>query len=316
MITWRRGPDSPAKVGGGLAWRRVKGGGNHCAAYFCCRDLGRGKCEGDLDAGVRIAICLYILDRAIQVYSKRTRAYVGIQLYCSGTMSVSDDAVSVAGSVAPSSAGMGSLVGGFKRQSERNMDKINTSAGNNIELQILLISTIESYNEAKAHMLASGQSVAELALSTGPKRRCVRQPEGELVVPVIEPGLKFRRGQMTIASWVGKLVRECCHFVDSGVFTNTFVEAVSVKVLLECLEFGCDVKVVGEQLDKVGSEYKLQQFERMNDVYECKGKPWRDLVWQGNCVDWADTRNALFKKTIAEDGTIEILCKAFLKWFK
>ena len=293
-----------------------QGGRKPLRRIFFCRDLGRGKCEGDLDAGVRIAICLYILDRAIQVYSKRTRAYVGIQLYCSGTMSVSDDAVSVAGSVVPSSPGMGSLVGGFKRQSERNMEKINTSAGNNIELQILLISTIESYNEAKEHSLTSGHSVAELALSTGPKRRCVRQPEGELHVPVIDPELKFRRGQLTIASWVAKLVRECCHFIDPSVFTNTFVEAVTVKVLLECLELGCDVKVVGEQIDKVGSEYKLQQFQRMYEVYECKGKPWRDLVWSATMIDWADVRNAAFVKTIKEDGRIEILCKAFLKWFK
>ena len=269
-----------------------------------------------MDAGVRMAICFYILDRAIQVSSNRTCVYLAIQLYCSGTMASSDDAVSNAGSNAQTSAGMGSLVGGFKRQSERNMDKINSSAGNNIELQILLISTIESYNEAKENSLTSGQSVAELALSTGPKRRCTRAPEGELHVPPIDPLMKFRRGQVTIASWVAKLLRECCHFIDPSVFTNSFVEAVTARVLFECLEFGCDVKVFGDQLDKVGSDYKLQQFERMKEVYELKDHPWRTLVWQGNCIDWGDERNALFKMAVTDDGIVQILCKASLKWFK
>ena len=77
------------------------------------------------------------------------------------------------------------------------MKSIVTAAANNVELQALLLATIESYQEQRACALSAGTSVAEqvvAAIVARGKKRAAPPPSAEIVLLEIDPQLKMRRG--------------------------------------------------------------------------------------------------------------------------
>ena len=90
------------------------------------------------------------------------------------------------------------------------MQKINDEASANLELQVLLLETIESYKKEQER--ASSQNLTiQQAISQEKemkKRKVTVAPAETTTVLVIEPNLTLRRGQLLYANWVKKLPME------------------------------------------------------------------------------------------------------------
>ena len=192
-----------------------------------------------------------------------------------------------------------SISAGFKRATERNMGEIVSACEHNVELQVLVLGTIDEYEQQKDKCTELGTTVAEQAR----KER-----------PVIDPTFKFRRDYLVYATWAKARLAEALMFIDITVFTADFVKNLSREMMLELVEYGCDIICHGENLDKCQSEFKLETFQNLADLYELYGCRWRNLIWTGNVVNWQLHGDGHYTKHLVE-GMPVIACKvlSFLK---
>ena len=98
------------------------------------------------------------------------------------------------------------------------MNKINEKATPNLELQVLLLETIESYEAEKHRASSQNLTLQEAILQEKEERK--RKREGtvgsaEIQELVIDPTVNLRRGQTLFGTWVKKLyveVSQCLLF--------------------------------------------------------------------------------------------------------
>ena len=116
------------------------------------------------------------------------------------------------------------------------------------------------------------------------------------------------------ATWAKARLAEALMFIDITVFTADFVKNLSREMMLELVEYGCDIICHGENLDSSQSEFKLETFQNLADLYELYGCRWRNLIWTGNVVNWQLHGNGHYTKHLVE-GMPVIACKvlSFLK---
>ena len=206
-----------------------------------------------------------------------------------------------------------SISAGFKRANERNMGKIVSACKHNVELQVLVLGTIDEYEQQKDKCTVLGTTVAEQARKSIPRKQKSSEND-EQERPVIDPTLKFRRDHLLYATWAKARLAEALMFIDITVFTADFVKNLSREMMLELVEYGCDIICHGENLDKCQSEFKLETFQNLADLYELYGCRWRNLIWTGNVVNWQLHGNGHYTKHLVE-GMPVIACKvlSFLK---
>ena len=110
-----------------------------------------------------------------------------------------------------------SVTQGFARAGSMMMQKINDKAAPNLELQVLLLETIESYEAEKRRALSRDLTLQEAIVAEKEERKRKREvcPVSELVELVIDPKVNLRRGQIVFGGWVKKLfveVSQCLLF--------------------------------------------------------------------------------------------------------
>ena len=180
------------------------------------------------------------------------------------------------------------------------MDRITKEAKDNLELQVLILSTIDTYNHEKRLATEAGVSVTEnMAL----KKK--KTSEDSLTIGENE---KIRRGQVHYTNWVKKLFHQALNYMDPAVFPNDFVKHIDLETCKQIFEGGTHLRLYGEQVDRVADDGKLATFNALRTLYEDNGSLWKTYVWAGYSVSF-DGPNGCFSKRVAYDGRIMITCK-------
>lgn len=197
------------------------------------------------------------------------------------------------------------LVGSFKVVKQNNMDKIVKAAKDNIELQQLLLSQIDTYNLEKYKAQASGLTVSEsVVIESRAKKSKTGAAAGD--VPEISPTENIRRGQFYYTFWVKKLFHQALLFIDPTVFTNEFLKDVEIGTCKMLVEFGTGLRLHGDQLDKIATCNKLQTFTSMKALYVQNGRQWRDLVWSGYRVDFSGSNGFYSSENVGDKVMVTV----------
>ena len=106
-------------------------------------------------------------------------------------------------------AGMAlSVTQGFSRAGTAMMQKITDKATPNLELQVLLLETIESYKSEQERASSQNLTIQQAISQEKERKKRMVAPAETTMVLVIDPNLLLRRGQLQYANWVKKLLME------------------------------------------------------------------------------------------------------------
>ena len=194
------------------------------------------------------------------------------------------------------------LVGQFKVANDNNMAVIKREAEGQLELQTLLLGHISTYKmELRQAQEMGCKTVAEACAQGGPKKRKVP------AAIEISPDEVIRRGQFYYVNWNAKMLNAAMNFMDEVAMPMTHLKQLSLEVKKEAFERATNLRLTGDQVDKIAKVNKLDCFSDLRTCYVENGRVWRSLVWSGFSIDWADPKNGVFRRAIV-DGKIMIHC--------
>jgi len=187
-----------------------------------------------------------------------------------------------------------SLASQFQRRNNSNLATIKDKLNNNLELQLMVLSTISDYETASRVSKAGtvGGSLAELLGKKKKKKETGKEEEEDAMIQ-INPDEILHRNRACYAGWGPKLMKECLCYTSAGKLSAKVLARTAKDKLLQIFEFSLDIKVTGDSLDKAkitgGDLNKLKVFNKLKEIYEEKGKRCDNLTTHitNNTLDWA-----------------------------
>ena len=179
----------------------------------------------------------------------------------------------------------------FEATRVNNMALISQKSSRNMELQLLLLSVIQTYEaeqkQAKAAGLTVSQHAQHIAEQAKKKRKVV---EGDLMEE-ISPTEMLRPGQLTYTRWTKALFQRALVYIDIDAMPPEFVKHLSIEVCKELFEFGLGLRMHGDNPDKATNTNLLKLFGMLKNFYEMHGSLWATRIqgnqWDGGNPLWA-----------------------------
>ena len=178
------------------------------------------------------------------------------------------------------------LTRAFVRRSEANVRQIQEDLAGNLELQGLVMATIEEYKTMKHQARGSACSVTDMVMRTleARKRKAPSSSEDSRGadkkkkprIPATVKDVELRRGQHVFNDWSMKLTRELLLYIDCEV-DRQVINVMSSAALKQAMEHVLDLRVFGDRKDRVGSTHKPTLFASLKRVYEAYGFRLRTL---------------------------------------
>ena len=178
------------------------------------------------------------------------------------------------------------MVAIFNVTSATNMAVINKKATHNVELQLLLMSTISTYEAEQADAKRAGLMVSQHVVEQARKRRKV-VAEAVVGEEEISPTETLRYGQHVYANWTKNLFVRALTYIDIHSMPPSFVKTLSHQVLKEVFEFGLGLRLHGENPDKATELNILKLFGLLKQFYVMNGSLWTKIQWEGTTPLWA-----------------------------
>jgi len=181
----------------------------------------------------------------------------------------------------------------FSCVSQRNMTRIVTASHDNIELQMMVLNTIDEYEAAEKVAQEEGRSTGEMLRSAGKRRRILNDGAASSQRPHVNPmiGEQLPLSSKSWKNWSLGNLRELIVYCDSAqhVDWDSLASVSSKPQLLMLIEHGTDIITAGEQgLDRVSELNKRTLFESIRSTYEEKGCRW--VIFSGKTfnafIDW------------------------------
>jgi len=186
------------------------------------------------------------------------------------------------------------LVSSFQRKNIANLAEIKDKLNNNLELQLMVLSTITDWEKASRVMQSQPGtgSVSEL-LSKKHKKKTLEE-DGPAQMEAVDPTEVLHRNRACYCFWGPKLLKHALEFMTDGKLNKKTLAKLTKNQTLEVFEYATDIRVTGDSLDKAravdGVLNKLRIFEKLKDTYIQQGKRIDQLpldqVAKGN-LDWA-----------------------------
>jgi hypothetical protein len=161
----------------------------------------------------------------------------------------------------------------FKRQSAANQKKITVAVKNNIELQSLVISTIDKYNSGG---LSADGHIQNLANIITPKKRGRPAVDcNEDVVTVVDGDKQIGRQNASYAGWGRARKEECLCICSAGDVRKMWLLGLPLERLNELMERAFGLRCTGELLDRVGvtKQSRNELYDSMKTMYIENGRP-------------------------------------------
>ena len=176
----------------------------------------------------------------------------------------------------------------FEATRVNNMALISQKSSRNMELQLLLVHVIQTYEaeqkQAKAAGLTVSQHAQHIAEQAKKKRKVV---EGDLMEE-ISPTEMLRPGQLTYTRWTKALFQRALMYIDIDAMPPEFVKHLSIEVCKELFEFGLGLRMHGDNPDKATNTNLLKLFGMLKNFYEMHGSLWATRIqWDGGNPLWA-----------------------------
>lgn len=183
------------------------------------------------------------------------------------------------------------LTSAWKSRNASQLRTIKEACTGNLELQMLVLQTIDRYKVGVATAGASGATVAQIM---GAKKKTKPQQDGGGERFELSDASKvITRARAMYSKWSRQWLAELLHFITKGglQYKDLMERFADRPRLLEMLERGLDVRVTGENQDKVGdvNDTKLNLYEACATVYEMRGTPLRgiaDAFGEDGSIDW------------------------------
>jgi hypothetical protein len=201
----------------------------------------------------------------------------------------------------------------FKRQSAANQKKITLSVKNNIELQSLVISTIDKYNSGG---LSADGHIQNLANIITPKKRGRPAPDSEDVITVLDGDKQIGRQNASYAGWGRARKEECLCLCSAGDVRKVWLLGLPLERLNELMERAFSLRCTGALLDRVGEfkQTRNELYDSMKTMYIENGRPLvgLDRYVHDGAIDYGSGLGQ-YSLTVQGDGDARIVavyCKA------
>ena len=157
------------------------------------------------------------------------------------------------------------------------MDEI----GDNIELQLLVKETISDYRQNVQRAKVAGCTLADCVQATikSRKRKSADDAEEDEEEQEAQEDITgtLRRGQLIFGNWSAKLLNQCMRFCDGQAIDAQVCKILSKVSKQEMMETAFDLRMFGDEQDRVGTDDKKFLFENLKKVYEKNGSRWRHM---------------------------------------
>ncbi|CAK0875871.1 unnamed protein product [Prorocentrum cordatum] len=198
--------------------------------------------------------------------------------------------MSSAGSSKDAPKASGELAKGVLMASARNTQQILADMGRDLALQSLVMQWIADYKKQTTEAAAAGLSISGMVKSTLDARKRKKDHSDDeggvdgkknkstVARERVEPdaSCELRRGQLVFSNWTQSLPRECLLYCDLDIDIQ-IVRKMSPDALKQCMERSLDIKIFGDEKDRVGSKNKKELFRSLAAVYEKLGKRLQDM---------------------------------------
>ena len=181
----------------------------------------------------------------------------------------------------------------FSSVSQKNMTKIVSSTNNNIELQMMVLDTIDEYEAAAKVAQEEGKSTGEMLRSAAKRKRALNEGAASSHRPHVNPmiGEQLPLSSKSWKNWSLGNLRELIVYCDTAqhVDWDSLASISSKPQLLMLIEHGTDIITAGDQgLDRVTELNKRTLFESILRTYQEKGCRW--VIFAGKTfvafIDW------------------------------
>lgn len=163
-----------------------------------------------------------------------------------------------------------SALSAWRKRNTMNMKQITSAANNNMELQLLLLNEIASYN----HVTKGGHTT----MSAVVKDSAVKKKKEEFAWDTAEEG-EFERWQWAFKKWGPALIKRLVMFADPELRKYDDAKCWSNKDFCnQMFEYGFDIRVTGDAVDYVANPSKPETFAGLARGYAKKGHRLRNLV--------------------------------------
>ena len=173
------------------------------------------------------------------------------------------------------------LTRAFVRRSEANVRQIQEDLAGNLELQGLVMATIEEYKTMKHQVRGLACSVTDVVMSTLEARkrkapsssedsRGAEKKKKKQRIPAKVEDVELRRGQQVFNELSMKLTRELLLYIDCEV-DRQVINVMSSAALKQAMEHVLDFRVFGDRKDRVASTHKPTFFASLKRVFEAYG---------------------------------------------
>lgn len=177
------------------------------------------------------------------------------------------------------------VVSSFERGSMENIKAITEELHNNLELQVIVKGTISEYHQNKKLANDAGVELSQLVNQTQQKRKRKHDDDDEdgdeEPAPrrgVIDLSGVIGRNNYVFGKWRKKNLGELIHFCDPDIMDTQTIQIMKLLSLQQSFECATDIKLFGDEQDRVGCSAKKQLFENIKRLYERNGRRFRFLV--------------------------------------
>lgn len=183
------------------------------------------------------------------------------------------------------------LPAAWKTRNACQLRTIKEACTSNLKSQMLVLQTIHRYKAGVATAGASGATVAQIM---GAKRKTKPQQdnEGERF-ELCDASKVTTRARAMYNKWSRQWLAELLHLITKGElqYKEVVERFADRQRLLEMLERGLDIRMTGDNQDKVGDakDAKNNLYEACATLYEMRGEPLRriaDAVSEDGSIDW------------------------------
>ncbi len=208
---------------------------------------------------------------------------------------------------------------------DSNLRDIKKELDGNLELQMIVLGTIQDYKKAAGDAGRTKELVAKrkergertAATQKAKKARCA-DGAGEDAAPtamtfVNTPGemtggeTDLPKGCKSYGGWKVGFFVELFKYCEPSLFSDAMKAIDSKKLARQLFEFAFGLKagaIDGEIPDKPGTLRKFNCFAALREVYIANGRPFRKLIFGAGGVDWSKPGQGVYQlvtETIHDD---------------
>ena len=173
-----------------------------------------------------------------------------------------------------------SLISTFKKSNITKMKKLTSLAKGNLELQHLLIATVETFVFEQGQIEADGSSLLQASRAkrrkSGSSKEATGEDEAALAQIEVPHGIELRRGLRVFRGWGQRMSLDLILYMRPQL--NAQIINWTKDELHRLVEFALDIRLFGPTLDRVGITDKKQLLEILHVCYIRLGSRLTPLV--------------------------------------